>query len=655
MSDGTIWDRLADTVVRRPGRTLVLALVPLLGLAAVLPFLETTHDVLGTLPPDSESVQGFEALHRHMPVGETAPLVVILDHDEDLLDPAPLGTLADLSIALRQLPGVSAVRSAALPTGGAPPHLGRGDRAADLAELRDGLEEAAEAAGALADGAVELHDVLAQLEAGLAELAAGLGEAEAGAEALRAGAAEAVGGVGDLRRGLAELSAGLAEGQEGVGELRREVAEPAEDAIRRAAEAIDGFTVGQADPRFPEAAEAVGEAHALITGRHPPFAPNAGERVDPDYDGLATALGDVEQGLVEARDGVARLDEGLAQLEAGLAEAAAGLAELAAGLDDARGGAAELRDGAGALREAVAAELVPGTHELAAGLREGADDLGDADLEALEALEAGEDGRFVVTTALLEAEPGLRAELARFMGPDGTRTRMFVTLAHSPFADEGVVAAREIEQTVRRGLVDSPLGDAEVLLTGTAVFLGEVDDAASRDFPIIVGAVVLGVFAVLVLLLRSVVVPAYMVATVLLTYAAALGATAIVFQGILGRPGIQWWIPPMLFVMLVVLGVDYSIFLMGRVREEAASLVTRDAIAEGLRRTGQVITSAGLILAGTFAALLVAPLRSLAEIGFAAMVGILLDTFVVRALLVPSVATLLGRYNWWPSARARAA
>jgi RND superfamily putative drug exporter len=128
----------------------------------------------------------------------------------------------------------------------------------------------------------------------------------------------------------------------------------------------------------------------------------------------------------------------------------------------------------------------------------------------------------------------------------------------------------------------------------------------------------------------------------------------LVFQGIFGQAGVPWWLPPFLFVLLVALGADYNIFLMSRIREEARTATTADATARGLALTGHVITSAGIILAGTFAALLFAPMKGLQQMGFATTVGILLDTFVVRSLLVPSIATLLGRHNWWPSSRAYA-
>jgi putative drug exporter of the RND superfamily len=164
--------------------------------------------------------------------------------------------------------------------------------------------------------------------------------------------------------------------------------------------------------------------------------------------------------------------------------------------------------------------------------------------------------------------------------------------------------------------------------------------------------VVIGILVVLTLLLRSVVTPLYLVGTVLLSFASTLGLTVLVFQGLLGRPGIVWWLPIFLFVVLVALGADYNIFLVSRIREEAGRMPTRRAVIEGLSATGHVITSAGLILAGTFAALLVAPLQGMVQMGFAATVGILVDTFLVRSLLVPSIALLIGPAGWWPSARA---
>ena len=141
--------------------------------------------------------------------------------------------------------------------------------------------------------------------------------------------------------------------------------------------------------------------------------------------------------------------------------------------------------------------------------------------------------------------------------------------------------------------------------------------------------------------------------SVLLSLATALGLSVFVFQGLLHESGLAWWLPPFLFVLLVALGADYNIFFMARVREAVRGRPTDKAVVEGLRGTGRVITSAGLILAGTFAAMMAAPLQSLTQMGFATAIGICLDTFVVRTFVVPAVTVLLGGWTWWPSARAR--
>jgi RND superfamily putative drug exporter len=138
-----------------------------------------------------------------------------------------------------------------------------------------------------------------------------------------------------------------------------------------------------------------------------------------------------------------------------------------------------------------------------------------------------------------------------------------------------------------------------------------------------------------------------LLASVLLSYAAAMGFTTLFWQDLLGKGAIDWTVPIFAFVMLVAVGADYNIFLMSRVREE----VLRDpaeGIGRAIRRTGAIITSAGIIFAGTFAAMVSSPVLNIAETGFAITFGLLLDTFIVRSFLVPAVAVLLGKWNWWP-------
>jgi RND superfamily putative drug exporter len=161
------------------------------------------------------------------------------------------------------------------------------------------------------------------------------------------------------------------------------------------------------------------------------------------------------------------------------------------------------------------------------------------------------------------------------------------------------------------------------------------------------------IFVILMLLLRSILAPVLLIATVIMSFTAALGVSALVFNHLFGFPGADPAVPLYGFVFLVALGIDYNIFLMTRVREESLRHGTRAGISRGLVATGGVITSAGLVLAATFAALGVIPILFLAQIAFIVAFGVLLDTFLVRSLLVPALAHDIGRAIWWPSKRAK--
>jgi RND superfamily putative drug exporter len=161
------------------------------------------------------------------------------------------------------------------------------------------------------------------------------------------------------------------------------------------------------------------------------------------------------------------------------------------------------------------------------------------------------------------------------------------------------------------------------------------------------------VLGILVLLLRSLAAPLVLMATVVLSFAAALGASLLLLDAVADFPGEDPIYPLFAFIFLVALGVDYNIFLMARVREEALAASTPEAMTRGLAATGGVITSAGLVLAGTFSVLAVLPLVALTQLGITVAVGVLLDTFVVRSLLVPALTYELGERIWWPSRLSR--
>lgn len=204
----------------------------------------------------------------------------------------------------------------------------------------------------------------------------------------------------------------------------------------------------------------------------------------------------------------------------------------------------------------------------------------------------------------------------------------------------------EAEDTVRE--LRTAVGDDAIVggVTATAV---DTEEASIRDRNLIIPLVLVVILAILMLLLRSIVAPILLVGTVVLSFAATMGVAAIIFNHVLQLPGADPAVPLFGFVFLVALGIDYNIFLMTRVREEALLVGARRGMSRGLGITGGVITSAGVVLAATFAALSVIPILFLLQLAFIVAFGVLLDTILVRSLLVPALGHELGRAMWWPS------
>ncbi|MFE7778347.1 MMPL family transporter [Streptomyces sp. NPDC057445] len=232
-------------------------------------------------------------------------------------------------------------------------------------------------------------------------------------------------------------------------------------------------------------------------------------------------------------------------------------------------------------------------------------------------------------------------------GPDGRRALIDVVLEDPPESD----AARDTIEDLRTAVHAVP--GAHAIVGGSTAETLDIDRAQSRDVRVVI-PVVLGVILLfLLILLRAVVAPLVLLSTVVVSYFAALGASSLLFEHVFGHAGIAWQLPLVSFVFLAALGVDYNIFLMTRVREEAELLGHAEGVRRGLSVTGSVITSAAIVLAATFAVFASMPVVDMVQFGLVVAVGVLLDAFLVRTLLVPALSFDIGRASWWPGALFR--
>jgi len=236
----------------------------------------------------------------------------------------------------------------------------------------------------------------------------------------------------------------------------------------------------------------------------------------------------------------------------------------------------------------------------------------------------------------------------KFVSADGGVAQVSVIFDANPYGIDTIDGIGPFRDFVRAEAQKAGLGDAEVLVGGETATAFDTKEANDRDTLVLIPAILVAIGLILGLLLRSAVAPVYLLATIILSCASTLGISTVVFEKVLGQDGVSSSVLILVFVFLVALGIDYNIYLMARIREEVRELGLHDGVRLALARTGGVITSAGIILAGTFAALMTLPLQPLFQLGFAVAIGVLLDTFVVRSIVVPAIVLLLGRWSWWP-------
>ncbi len=605
------WVKVSNLVAIRP-------LIPVIVISALLalPYLGLLQyrenlSVVGSLPKTTDSRQGFDAIAEHFPHGEFAPAVVLLQLPEstDLSSTPHLRALAELQDRLLALDSVDRTRSILDPTG---------DGTTDVFRVPTQLDQIstsllAPAAGGERTPAQQANEAVNQvgvIERYVEELAAAFPDVAQGAQ------------FAQTREALASFSTAVADlhTQAHPTTQLRQLAEqlrqtpPTQGVIapatalapvgRYLAEMSEAFPDVIAQPAYGEAAQLLEEFRQL-------------EQNAAASSSLSTQQRLAQQSQFQALSGgiATQLDQ-LAGYFADRPDAAFLPSDLAAqqGEENPLGGATrDLAEAFSGLREAFSAYPYP----------------------------------YLIPTTLPGVEEASQAIAPLFFSEDKTTIRFFVILGEDPLSAGAISTLDKIRETLQQDR-PGPLASASAFVGGATAESSDIKRVVRGDLQAVGIITVVGIFAVLAILLRSLVAPLYLVGTVVFSYGSSLGLSTLLFQGVLGHEGVYYLLPLMVMVMLIALGADYNVFLVHRIREESATLPLREGVRIATARTGAIITAAGVILAGTFAALTAAPLQFLFQMGAAIALGILIDALVVRSLLVPGIVTLVGRANWWP-------
>src|SRR5699024_4617115 len=557
---------------------------------------------------------------------------VMVTADHDLRTATGLADLEQMAGRLAQLPGVTRVVGVTRPAG----------RRLEQATVTWQNEQiGAELAGAVADGQARRPD-LEQLRDGAAQLAEALAELQSRIDTEFAPLAETVdaaaGAAGQLAayRPWLERLTGAAPGIDAATEAVPRVGAAA-DQVRAAVTAVapaGALLEAEQCAQDPLCAQVRGHLRAVTE--------LTDSGVLDDLAAISTAL-EVPGTSLTAM--TAELEQAVSALDAGLETVDA--LDVAGPIDPLRDGIGLLADGSAQLAAGVDALVDETTTTMA--------DMGQvaALLRAAAAETSGSEsaGGFYLPPETFD-DQDFAAVARQFVSPDGRSVRYLIQTDVDPYSHEAVALSNRIAETAADALPNTTLDGAVVDVAGFPAINADLQRLLGGDFVLLAVATTVIVGVILVALLRSLVAPLYLVATVLLNYVAALGIGVAVFQYGLGQP-LFWPVPLLAFIILVAVGADYNMLLVARLREESAAGL-RVGVLRTVGHTGAVITSAGVIFAASMFGLMAGSVGIMVQAGFIIGLGLLIDTFVVRTLTVPAIAALLGRANWWPGALSRA-
>lgn len=352
---------------------------------------------------------------------------------------------------------------------------------------------------------------------------------------------------------------------------------------------------------------------------------------------LAQIAGGLQQGMPaeQAAGGLNALSTELEKISSGIAGAASQVDQGGSQIGALSGGLKELSGGVKAAKDGLA-EVSKGLNELAEMLN----DMGDT--------KSVRDTGLFIPSGTLENEE-FKPVIDRYTFDKEKGILMEVILTENPYSREAISTVHDIKDTVKRSVIGTPFEDAELAFSGISSMNSDLDDISSADFTRTVTIMLVGLFIVLFILFRSAIMPLYMIGSLLLTYYTAVSITELIFVNGLGYDGISWAVPFFGFIMLIALGVDYSIFLLDRFREESiGGMKTKEALMHSMAKMGTVIITAAVILAGTFGAMVPSGVLSLVQIATIVISGLLLYGLIILPLLIPAITVSFGRGVWWP-------
>lgn len=689
--DSKIWAMAGNLSLKRP-------LLSLLIVACIcVPFLVTydgdlSFNSLEEISDDYPSIKAFNAIADSFGPGESMATTVIIKNDDEL-DSIEYLSLADsVTTELAKVDLVDKVRSITRPMGESIEDFYISNQAKTLEE---GLDQGKEGLDQISEGLYSAGDELQSSEPQLNEAADGINGLIKGTDDVKSG-------LGEIQNNLEKIEQGIRQGSAGSDQIKAGLVEAktgAEALLAAHKDLQSGYKKVETNlaTALLEYQKIGSGVEQLATGLNKipketfGYLENkyAGLADEEGYLGIREGILGAQQQLPAISNGISQLNDGLAELQSGVSAVNEGYAEilknqsnisiglqqLIDGIDQQQKGLDQLADGQGQIVENMPkltnglssindgqkqlldgfseiggqlGQLTDGLTQSAEGLDQVSDGIGSA-TDYLAGLSKNETNSFYIPEEVLKSDE-FKDALDTYLSPDRKIMTFDVIFADNPYSNDAIDQIDVIKDSVESITKGTKLENAEVAVSGITSTNADLRTMSDADYTNTVIWMMIGISIVLIFLFRSIIMPAYIIGSLILTFYTALGINEAIFVNMLGYTGISWAVPFFAFVILVALGVDYSIFLMDRFNEYK-DLTIKEAMLEAMKRMGTVIISAAIILGGTFAAMMPSGMLSLLQIASIVLVGLFLYAFIILPLLIPVLVKNFGEANWWPFKR----
>ncbi len=688
--DSKLWDIVGRFALKKP-------LISLMIVAAVtVPFLATydgtlSYNSLDEVGDKADSIKAFNMIAEGFGPGQSMPTKIVIKNDDKMDSSEYFGLAEKISQDLEKISGVDTIRSVTRPTGepledlfvfkqAATLEQGIGDGNKGIKTISDGLsqagnklvksepqlKEATNGIGSLVSGTNELKTGMGQLQNGLTQIETGIRTGSMGAAEIKNHLQEIKTNAEKLTAGNEQLLAGYKGAQSGISGLLGEY-----QKIAASLQQISGGLASvdqhfsRLEQKYPEIND--DKEDYLPLKETILFTRTATGELFGSLDYLNSKLGGVASGINQANQQFAGIINGQQVINGGMAQLITGLDQLQKGMDSAAEGQGQVVDHMSEFSDGMSTinngqqRLLDGFSDLGGQMSQLTEGL-DQSVTGLTKIHDGLDSAQDYLSDLSESDPSMTGMfipeevlnskdfemvLDTYLSENRKVMTIDVVFKDNPYSNGAIDRIDDIKQSIEKSIKGTKLENATVAVGGITSTNADLSAMSKADYSRTVVLMLVGIAIILIIMLRSFIMPVYLIASLIITYYTAMSVTEMIYVNILGYDGISWAVPFFAFVILVALGIDYSIFLMDRFKEYR-DFPVNEAMHLSMKKMGTVIVSAAIILGGTFAAMMPAGVLSLLQIATLVLIGLFLYALVILPLFVPVMAKLFGKANWWP-------